>query len=163
MLNTPHLIFAKEPIEIRGESSIFLAGPTPRSEHGRKMARSWRPEAIKIFRKLEYSGTLLIPEDRDWSMSGSYTDQIEWEEAGLTIADCIMFWIPRELKYMPALTTNDEWGTWKKSGKVVIGTPPEAQKVRYQRYYARKLNVPLSDSLYETIDSALIMVGHIPF
>lgn len=155
------IIYAKERIQwhLKNESRIFLAGPTPRRSHGRNMAKSWRQKAIDLFRRYGYDGVLLIPEDRDGSISGSYQDQIEWEEKGLTLADCILFWIPREMKYMPALTTNDEWGTWKASKKVVLGTPPNAEKVRYQRYYAEKYNVPLSNTLEETVVNSLFMVN----
>jgi 8-oxo-dGTP pyrophosphatase MutT (NUDIX family) len=41
----------------------------------------------------------------------------------------------------------------------VFGAPPEAQHVRYQKYYAKKLNVPTADTLEGTIDLALAMLG----
>ena len=153
------IIYAKEEIILKeGDISIFLAGPTPRHNPGRKTVKSWRPEAIKIFNEVGYDGILFVPEDRSGKSHGTYYDQIEWEEEGLTIANCIMFWIPREMRYMPALTTNDEWGTWKYSGKVVLGAPTYAEKVRYQRYYADKLGIPQSDTLNGTIINAINMV-----
>ena len=38
--------------------SIFLAGPTPRSND----IKSWREEAIKILEQLEFEGIVYIPE-----------------------------------------------------------------------------------------------------
>mgnify|MGYP001602728529 CR=1 FL=1 len=60
---------------------------------------------------------------------------------------------------MPALTTNTEWGVWQNSGKVVFGAPSDAAKVRYQRYYAEKLQVPHFTSLEDTVRAALGFVG----
>lgn len=135
--------------------SVFLAGPTPRDNE----TLSWRPAAIDAFRRLGFQGTLLLPECRSGIFQHSYDDQIEWEEKGLNEALCIMFWVPRELEKMPAFTTNDEWGSWKASGKVVWGNPPEAQKVSYQRYYAKKLGVPLHDDLDNTVSSAILLAN----
>lgn len=134
--------------------SIFLAGPTPRS----KRTASWRPEALKILKELGYNGVVFVPEYRNGIKNCSYEEQIEWEEAGLNVADCIVFWVPRKLSNMPAFTTNDEWGAWKNSGKVVFGAPPWAVKVQYQKYYAKKLKVPLLDNLKETLQAALDII-----
>ena len=148
------IIYAKEPIIIGDdEISIFLAGPTPRSRH----VKSWRPDAVRLFNKFGYKGVLFIPESRSESSHGTYYDQIEWEEEGLNACDCIMFWIPRDMATMPGLTTNDEFGTWKYSGKVVLGAPAWAEKIRYQRYYADKLGIPQSDTLRGTVSNAIEM------
>ncbi len=133
--------------------SIFLAGPTPRSSS----VVSWRPSAVELFKKYKYHGILFVPEDGDGSWRGSYEDQIEWEEEGLKSACCIMFWVPRKIPEMTALTTNDEWGVWKKSGKVVFGAPSDAEKVSYQRYYANKYAVPNFSSLEDTVKAAIEM------
>jgi hypothetical protein len=133
--------------------SIFLAGPTPRSSE----VISWRPAAIELFKKQNYAGMLLVPEETDGNWRGSYEDQVEWEEDGLRSACCIMFWIPRKIPEMAALTTNDEWGFWKKSGKVVFGAPPDAERVSYQRYYANKYSVPNFSSLEDTVQGAIKM------
>lgn len=149
------IIYAKSTIDFvkTKYGSIFLAGPTPRTIE----VNSWRPEAIALFEKHKYSGLLLVPEDQDRTWRGSYEDQIEWEELGLKSACCIMFWIPRKIPEMSALTTNDEWGFWKKSGKVVLGAPPNAEKVSYQKYYANKYKVPTFSSLEETVLAAIKM------
>lgn len=148
-----NIIYARQPLPHQPAQSIMLCGPTPRTLD----VNSWRPEAIEIFQKLNYDGYLLIPEDESGECRGDYDDQVEWEHDALNVATVIMFWIPRNHINMPALTTNDEWGTWKYSGKVVLGVPPEAVKCKYQIYYANKLNIPFSVSLVETVKSAILM------
>ncbi len=135
--------------------SIFLAGPTPRSAN----VGSWRPEALEIFERLGYDGIVFVPEFRDGKRVADYVAQVEWEERYLNMADCILFYVPRKMKTMPALVTNTEWGVWCDSGKVVFGAPKDAEKVSYQRYYAQKLRVPMSDTLEGTVKSALDMIG----
>lgn len=149
------IIYARQPIDRLAlqTGSIFCAGPTPRDQD----AKSWRPEAIEYFRKLNYSGTLLIPEDEDGIFKGEVEKQIDWEDEGLTYCNVILFWVPRQMNGMPGLTTNDEWGTWKKSGKCIFGAPEDAEHVSYQLYYARKLNIPNFITLNETIDAAVQM------
>lgn len=149
------IVYARQPLD-RAElqiGSVFLAGPTPRD----KDTVSWRPAAIELFRQANFSGTLLVPEDETGGVQGNYDDQIEWEDEALTLANCIMFWMPRKMNGMPGLTTNDEFGTWKKSGKCVLGAPEDAEKVVYQRYYAKKLNIPSFTVLADTVAAALKM------
>lgn len=149
------VVYANEAPPKSLTKSIFLAGPTPRS----KEVPSWRPEALRILEKHGYDGVVFVPETSDGKWREDYVGQVEWEERCLNIADCILFWVPREMTTMPALTTNSEWGMWQNSGKVVFGAPLEAVSVRYQRYYAEKLRVPHFTSLEETILGALEYVG----
>ena len=151
------IVYAQESLPENFSRSIFLAGPTPRSQE----VKSWRPEAIKFLEEAGYDDVVFSPEPRDGKWHGEYTDQIEWEDQALTVATCILFWIPRDLETLPGFTTNDEWGTWKASGKVVFGAPTDAPKVKYQRYYANKLKVPNSNSLEGTIQLALEMINNI--
>jgi len=150
------VIYAKEEIPESFTKTIFLAGPTPRS----KDVRSWRPEAIRLLKESDYDGVIFSPEDRDSEWKGDYIDQVEWEEKCLNMADCILFWLPREIDTMPAFTTNIEWGVWMNSGKVVFGAPDNAVKVRYQRYYAEKLKIPIANTLQNTVVNAITMVGN---
>lgn len=149
------VIYAHEDIfgQADGESQvrIFLAGPTPRSQE----VLSWRPAAIQEFERQMFSGSVLVPEDRSGVFQSSYDAQVEWEERGLRNADAIMFWVPRKLPEMPAFTTNDEWGFWKTSGKVTWGAPPEAEKVSYQWYYARKYEIPTATTLEEAVRNSI--------
>lgn len=160
------LIYAMEPIS---GPSIFLAGPTPRSLDLKNMTaanqeiirrlqiKSWRPQAIEALRELGFNGAVLIPEDRDGGFHGDYLGQIDWETEALQQATCILFWVPRKLDIMPGLTTNDEWGFWKASGKVVFGAPTWAEKVRYQQLYCKKLGIPCSTDLRETCELAVVL------
>lgn len=151
------LVYAQEPIPDLSPS-IFLAGPTPRTLE----TQSWRAEAIRLLAEQRFGartgGMVLIPEPADGVWQEHYDAQIDWETEGLERATCILFWIPRDMATMPGLTTNDEFGFWKASGKVVLGTPPEAVKVRYQRRYAEKYGIPLANTLADTVAAALKML-----
>ncbi len=112
---------------IKGEKSIFLAGPTPRD----KDTISWRNEAIKILKNLGFDGIVYVPEYSSWKPKTDYVDQAMWERVGLSNANIIAFWIPRYLPNMPAFTTNVEFGYWLHSGKVIYGRPNDAEKIKY--------------------------------
>jgi hypothetical protein len=151
-----NIIYAQRPfVPCNFSRSIFLAGPTPRTPE----VASWRPESIELFRKLNFSGTLMVPEDETGGMSGDYLKQIEWEDEGLTKAACIMFWIPRRLDTLPGFTTNVEFGRWMESGKCILGYPPEAVKVKYLGYYAKRLRIPTFHSLEKTVTAAIQALG----
>ncbi len=110
-----------------GDKSIFLAGPTPRSDK----VVSWRKEAIKYLEELNYDGIVYIPEYSTWKTRGNYEDQVMWERNALTSAKVIVFWIPREIPDMIGLTTNVEFGYWLHSKKVIYGRPDSAEKIKY--------------------------------
>lgn len=136
------------------DHNIFLAGPSPRDEK----TKSWRSEAINILDLLCFEGNVFVPEMKNgWHESFGYEAQIEWEESALNESDVIVFWVPRELKKMPALTTNIEWGHWtsKDPKRLVLGYPEGTPKMNYLTYYANKLNIPLSNTLYETLKTAM--------
>lgn len=157
------IVYAQSDLPESFSKSIFLAGPTPRSEG----IQSWRHEALAILEALNYDGVVFVPENPpgggafdDWGKSQQdYKDVVKWEKDALNMSDCIVFWVPRNMESMPALTTNDEWGYYKTSGKVVFGAPPKAAKVRYQKYWADKLDVPVADSLVQTLQNAIELVG----
>ncbi|OGZ07461.1 MAG: hypothetical protein A3C93_03155 [Candidatus Lloydbacteria bacterium RIFCSPHIGHO2_02_FULL_54_17] len=150
-----HIVYAFENAPEKYTRSIFLAGPTPRDDQ----TPSWRPQALRILETSGYDGVVFVPEARDGMWRKDYDGQLEWEDKHLNLADCVLFWVPREIKNMPAFTTNDEWGTWKYSGKSVFGAPPNAPKTNYQRYYAKKLLVPSAETLEGTAALALKMLG----
>jgi 8-oxo-dGTP pyrophosphatase MutT (NUDIX family) len=157
------VVYAGEEMPEKFTKSIFLAGPTPRNKDE---VESWRPDALQILEDKGYDGVVFVPEPRDGGFKHSYDDQIEWEETYLNVADCIIFWVPRDLEpdskgfpKMAAFTTNVEFGTWQTSGKIVFGAPPKADKNNYLKYYADKYNVPISDTLADTINDAMDMLG----
>lgn len=137
-------------------SLIFLAGPTPRD----KEVESWRSDAINVLKNIGFDGTILVPERID----GKYDDygyQIGWEQRRLALANCIAFWVPRNLTNMHGLTTNDEFGYWRAVApkKLVFGAPKEAVRVSYQLYKAKQIGIPCFDTIEETMKGALNVLG----
>jgi 8-oxo-dGTP pyrophosphatase MutT (NUDIX family) len=154
------VIYANESFPTTVTKAIMLCGPTPRGD-----GPSWRKEALSILEKLGYDGHVFIPEPADGQWAEDYMAQVNWEEKGLNRADAIVFWVPRDItggEYgcpMPGFTTNDEWGYWRESGKVVWGSPGWAEKVRYQEHHAKKLGVPQGTTLEETLRKAISRLG----
>lgn len=112
--------------------SLFLAGPTPRSNG----VPSWRPKALEILKNLGFEGIVLVPERRNWQdgdQDFKYESQVNWERAGLEKCTKIVFWVPRKMKTMPALTTNVEFGYWlaREPKRVLYGRPNDAEHTGY--------------------------------
>lgn len=149
------VVYAKEDLPTEIVKSIFLAGPTPRDSD----TSSWRPEAIELLEKLGYDGHVFVPEPRNGKFTGDYVDQVEWETNALNQADVIIFWVPRDMKTLPALTTNIEWGLWADTGKCVLGTPVRAEHVRYLQWMAAKMKVPNYSTLEATLQEAVEKLG----
>ena len=147
------VVYAGEEPPAEWQASIFLAGPTPRSAE----VASWRPEMIELLRE-RWSGdgllVIFVPE-----RFVGYTEQVEWEERCLHLADVVLFYVPRDLETLPGFTTNVEWGMWHDSGRVVLGAPPDAPRNRYLFHYARKHGVPTAQTPAETAEAALREIG----
>lgn len=123
------ILYTDKPIPEDFINSIFLAGPTPRSPQ----VPSWRLEALQILSELPFAGKVLVPE---WSDSQFLTDdreQFEWDRQGLDNAARIVFWVPREMKTLPGLTTNVEFGRYISiaSDRVFYGRPDAAESIQY--------------------------------
>jgi len=110
----------------KSEKSIFLAGPTPRKES----VVSWRPQAIKILKKLGFNGTVYIPEFKIFKNPHQDSEEIgkifSWEHEGLNESNVIAFWVPRDLIDMPAFTTNVEFGLFLHTNNVIYARPEDA-------------------------------------
>ena len=163
----PQIVYTGEEMPDSFTSSIFLAGPSLRPGQEEEM-ESWRKDAIQILEDKGYSGVIFCPEARDQKFKEDfdYDDQVGWEEKYLNVADCIVFWIPRDISVdskgnlkLPAFTTNVEFGAWADSGKIVYGAPPSADKNKYLKHYAEEYKVPMGETLVETLDDAMEMVG----
>jgi len=112
---------------IKGEKSIFLAGPTLRGEN----IISWREEACKKLKEYGFDGVVYVPEYSTDTLKDDYTDQVMWKREAMSESTTILFWIPRDLHDMPAFTTNIEFGYWLYTGKVIYGRPDSVKKVKY--------------------------------
>lgn len=140
------------------EKSIFLAGPTPRDED----VLSWRPEALHLLEQMGFDGTVIVPETSDWASHDSYDAQIDWEWEGLNTATVIVFWIPRDLKDMPAFTTNVEFGLSAHSSKAVLGAPNGTPKMGYLKRLAQRYMIRQFSTLEDTLRHAVWKTEH-PF
>lgn len=135
-------------------TSIFLAGPTPRS----KDVKSWRDEAIKIFEEKGFDGTLIIPEP----FHGDKNAQYEWEWELLKRTSLIMFWVPRNMETMPALTTNVEFGMYINSSKVIYGRPDDSERNTYlDALYKKSYDKEPKNTLEETCQECLRQIQEI--
>ncbi len=149
-----NVCYAGEPLPEEITLSVFLAGPTPRAG---SQARPWRGEALRVLEALGFGGEVFVPEPRDGRWLDDYTTQVDWEDAALRRSDRILVWLPRDMRALPGLTTNDEWGFWKgrDPARLVLGTPDAADHVRYQQHYARRLGIPVHATLPETCRAAI--------
>ncbi len=141
-----HVAYSRTPLP----KSIFLAGPTPRSAD----VQSWRPHATELLRQLGFTGTVMVPEDADWSPKFSYDDQVEWEWEALNSATVVVFWIPRS-ENMPAFTTNVEYGMYISKPNTVVGAPPEAEKMKYLQRLAALYGKEVYGDLITTLSVAI--------
>ncbi|MFJ6661621.1 nucleoside 2-deoxyribosyltransferase domain-containing protein [Streptomyces sp. NPDC091377] len=158
-MSTVQLVMAREPIPTG--PSVFLAGPTPDKS---APVPSWRPAALAAL-AARWTGpevlTVLSPESRNGIRAERYEHQVDWETSARAAADAVLFWIPRDLKTMPGMTTNVEFGLDAPSGRAVLGAPPDCpnpERNRYLIYVARRHCVPVCTTLTDTAAAALALV-----
>lgn len=146
------LVFSNQIAPQSINSSIFLAGPTPRS----KSEKDWRKEAVAILEKLSYKGVVFIPcpdfiwyeEDTVKAEFWDYDAQVAWEVEHRHMADKIVFWVARDIEgKMPGFTTNIEFGEDLHSTKIVYGRPAKADKCRYMDKRMEIMRMPIFESL----------------
>lgn len=132
---------------------IFLAGPTPRPDQ--RTVASWRPRALRELARQGFDGTVIVPEPAPGEAWPRYREQVLWEHRNLAAADCVLFWVPRDMDTLPAMTTNIEYGMYMHSGKTVLGAPRGAPHLRYMRTTADLLGILRATSLRETVALAI--------
>lgn len=138
---------------IKGEKSIFLAGPTPRNDN----TISWRKEALKILEAKNFDGVVYVPEFSVNKAKEDYTDQAMWEREALIDSTIILFWIPRNIETLPAFTTNVEFGYYIHTGKITYGRPDNSPKTKYLDWlyeidYNKKPHNNLESLIQESIE-----------
>ena len=149
------VVYTGQTPPITMKKSLFLAGPSPRNfDH-----LNWRTDALKILEDLGYDEVVFVPLPEDGQWPEQYEDQVDWETKYLHMADQIVFWVPRDLDTLPAFTTNVEFGAWCTSGKVVLGFPEQAPKMRYLACHAQEQGVPVAHDLRETLLFSLERIG----
>jgi hypothetical protein len=128
--------------------------------------RSWRAAAIEHFDELGYKGLLVVPEFRDHKRPAHIPDSPDgnvkiyaWEAEWLARADVILFWVPRDMKRLPGLTTNIEFGMFLGTKKIVFGAPPGAEHVEYMRYHCVRAGVSQAEKLSTTVHLSLVQLA----
>lgn len=154
------LVWAREPIP--AGPSVFLAGPTPRAGDG---VESWRPAAVEAI-EAAWTGaplTVLTPESRGGVRAKHYDDQFEWETTARAAASVVLFWIPRDLRTLPGMTTNVEFGhDVAVHRQVVLGCPsdcPNPERNRYLIHLARHYGRPVCETLDDTVRTVLAHIA----
>lgn len=144
--------------------SVFLAGPTVRGHQPH--LKSWRFDAVALFKSKGFNGNVIIPEFEHPTESDKYRYDIPvWEFKGLQNSHTIMFWIPRT-KELIGLTTNHEHGYWiaRDRSKVVYGRPDDAYRMTYldimwvedcKRRGQSTIHAPIYNTLEKTVNAAL--------
>ena len=147
------VFYSDEPLVLDANlHSIFLAGPTPRS----LKVKSWRPDALHILDLLQYKGQVIVPEYKVSREGIDYDAQVEWENQGTESCTKMAVWLPRDLKVLPGMTTNVEFGRYVESGKMLYGRPPGAPKTAYLDWLYRKFNqAPIYTTLTDLLQAAL--------
>lgn len=159
MSNGIVVIWARE--QLRAGPSVFLAGPTPRTEH----VASWRPNAIAAIED-SWQGpgplNVLTPEPRTGRRDLEYNAQLDWEITAMDAADAILFWIPRDLSVLPGFTANVEFGRYVGSGRAVLGCPPDCpnpERNRYLIFLAHRLGAPVRETMVGAVEETLHLLG----
>lgn len=145
-------------VDTSSKPTIFLAGPTVRG-HQTHLQPSWRYEAIKIFNDYKFDGNIIIPEFSDVTKpdKGNEAWIVPWEYRGLSMADSILFWIPRT-KELIGLNTNFEFGFWLGSNKkkVIYGRPEGSYRNVYlDLMWSDVKKDPIQNTLTDTCIAAM--------
>lgn len=191
------IAWAQEALPEFDRPSIFLAGPTYRDRtercsqcrgegsymqnhgdmhdtecaackgKGHKELVSWRAEALTLLRT--FDGIVVVPEMPAFGVFNDDAEaQVRWEHEALSRVDVIAFWIPRDMKLLPGLATNVEFGYYlackahgrRNAAHVVLGYPPDAPKTRYLALKAELVlghALPVESTLDKTLNRAVML------
>jgi len=124
------IVYPSERIP-KNKKSIFLAGTISSDRKN-----DWRQLVISKLEKAGYNGIVLNPDYTDIAedQRNTYEDQILWEINAIKTSTATMFWIDRDLKTRPGLTTNVEFGYWLNTDKIFYGRPDTSEKCFYLDY-----------------------------
>ena len=155
------VVRSRSPLPEHGPT-VFLAGPTPKAAD----VSSWRPAAIELICArwtAPQTLSVLSPEDTDFRYDKHFDAQVDWETDARARADVILFWIPRDVRAMPGVSTNVEFGLDVATvpERVVLGCPPDCPSPTQNRYLinvAKRRGVPVLSTLAETVTAALALV-----
>ena len=151
------IIYTGQELPEEVTKTIFLAGPSPRGDQ----EVLWRKEALKYLEELGYDGHVFNPEYAPGVKGMDYDSQVSWERDALDRADAIVFWVARDIEdEVYGLTTNDEWGYYKESGRAFLGHPATADKVQYQSWWAETLGLPVKHNLKVILKDVLEFIGN---
>lgn len=165
-----NIVFSDMPLPTEQTQSIFLEGPSPRSNE----THDWRYECVETLKNLGFTGTLFIPIPRqrfhpgsqfDNGASWSYDGQVAWEQSARAMSDVLLCWADRRIDRtredlgMPGFTTNVEFGEDLHSGKLVYGRPNGAEKVRYLDECAKKAGMVVHTTIASACSEALERLG----
>jgi len=131
---------------------LFLAGPI-------KGADNWQD---KVIESLAGADIYIANPRREADPDFNYTEQVDWETKHLTLADVIMFWIPKETVHVEgrsyAQTTRFELAEWlaktnynRDVTKIVLGIEDGFYGKRYIVERLKQTNVKVYDSYEETL------------
>lgn len=156
------IIFSDQEIPKKIQKSMFLAGPSPRGVD----KDEWRHNAIEILKQYNYTGTVFIPipsayfyGEKSLSECHDYIDQLSWEVECRSIADKLVFWVPRDIKGgFPGFTTNVEFGEDLNTGRMMYGRPDGSDNTRYldSRFQSKGFIHTTLDSL---LSATIISLG----
>lgn len=148
MSSTATIIVAPDRLTKVSGKSVFLAGSIDMGA-----AIDWQATAIDAFSKL--SVTVFSPRRKDWDSSwiqdinfAPFREQVEWELDMLDNATVIMlFFAGGSLSPISLL----ELGLYAKSGRLVVGCPPDFYRRGNVEIVCKRLNVPIYNTFEELL------------
>lgn len=148
-------VYVGQPFPHTFHKSLYLAGPTLRNAK----ASSWRPHALKLLECSHYDGVVFVPEFQDGKRSSDDDQHMDWELEAMRRSDIILFWAPAEQDILPAAATWVEFGLQVHSGRVIFGTPKEANGTCYMEKLVTQYHVASHHTLEDSVEAALTTLG----